>query len=86
MRYLWRGYSALVGTARQSNLYRAQTSETFDKISRHFYGFQAIILGTWEGLAYLGKAPTITQTIKKHPRVYPLVLLWLIGLGKHFRA
>lgn len=54
-----------------------------DVARRHFYGACAVGLGVWETAAYVGVLPTITATMRRHPRLRPLIILWIVGLAVH---
>jgi hypothetical protein len=56
------------------------------KYARHFYGTCAITLGMWEACAYTTRrVPTVTGfcRARKHPVFRLVVIMWLLGLGRH---
>jgi hypothetical protein len=54
-----------------------------DKARRHFYGFCAVTLGAWETAAFLGRLPTITETLRPRRKLHPLIVAWTAGLAVH---
>lgn len=55
---------------------------------RHFWGYQAVLLGAWEAVAMSSRLPTVSRSlwwlIRRHPLAARLLLgLWLAGLARH---
>lgn len=52
---------------------------------RHFYGTGLLVLGAWEALAFAsrGRVPTVTTTVRGHPRRQVALLAWMAGAAVH---
>lgn len=60
-----------------------QTQTACAHAAKHFYGGSIVGLGAWEAAAYAKLLPTITRTVRDHPRLRPIAASWLLGLVFH---